>query len=338
MADTISDSEKKGLVRYLSRILDNAHYSIRVSWKAAVECIALASGLEETEVTALLKDAGIGYSGQPGAAFTVLGVYDAQVTEEVKSHAFNRILSVVREDTFLRSVLLLISAGYNFTLALLEFLSRVERKLPAQFVDNPYLAIVTSDFFIESREVNEYVKSQISRLSVDVSRLKSLTREEWFLDLLTILKSGASVNESRGFLKLMEKQVDRSNVDFITGIVMDGTLPAMVINRNFVMKQDFVSGAFERKYEAEQHVKRLKTLYYWLGIANDFILGVLFLVGSLEFLPHKNEILGVYMFIVGSAQLVGRSVIKIVMNLHVRRHSRRKIAEADDRKSAREYA
>jgi hypothetical protein len=53
-------------------------------------------------------------------------------------------------------------------------------------------------------------------------------------------------------------------------------------------------------------------------------------VGSIEFLPWmppESLFIGVILFIIGSAQLVARSVIQIVMNLHIKSSRKRKMQE-----------
>lgn len=314
-------------IRYLCRVIDDGHFSIDLKWPSVMDALSHALDLGRDQVAEALKQANAGFTDDPDALFLVAGVFDANLETGVKEEIFQRILLKIGENLQLRNLLVLISSGYDFALALLEFLIRVEGDTLSDFKDNPYLAVITSDLFIESRTSNKFVKNEIKHLTVDFDRIRSHIGSDWFIDLLTILKSGISVNQNRGFQRLVEKESKKSSAMEIYRLLGDGTLNMIVLHRNRVMKQPFVSEAFSRRYEMERHEERLRIFYYWLGIANDFVLGVLFLLGSIEFFPNGNQFLGVIMFVIGSAQLVARSVIQIVMNIHIRSHRKRKLSE-----------
>jgi hypothetical protein len=55
------------------------------------------------------------------------------------------------------------------------------------------------------------------------------------------------------------------------------------------------------------------------------MVGLEFLIGSFEFLPRANELLGVYLFIAGSSQLLIRPLIEISKRIHIYRINRTKI-------------
>lgn len=319
-------------VRYLCRIIDDGHFGIDLKWKTVAGVIGNTLGMDMERVSALLDESNIGFSGNLDENFLVVGVFDASVDEETRHHMFGKLVEGVASRDLLKNLTFLLTTGYGFTLATLEFILQDREHIPDDLKDNPYLSIATCDFFIESKAVREFVSELIPDMGLDLERIRSLVGNYWFINLLLVLKSGIPMNESRGLQKLMDsntKIVDRVK---ILDLIRDGTLATMVLNRNLLMKQDFVQNAFNKRYEMEQHEKNLKRTYYWLGIANDFILGVLFLIGSFEFLPSSiypgaSEVFGVVLFIIGSAQLVGRSGIQIAMNLHIRRHIRKKLRE-----------
>ncbi|MCL4341855.1 MAG: YrhK family protein, partial [Candidatus Thermoplasmatota archaeon] len=67
---------------------------------------------------------------------------------------------------------------------------------------------------------------------------------------------------------------------------------------------------------------RVTRVYSYLSIGNDIMVGLEFLVGSFEFFPSGNEILGVYLFIAGSSQLLIRPIIEISRRIHLYRINR----------------
>lgn len=327
MTEIPSNNDNLEKLRYLCRVIDDGHYTVDLKWKNFIDLAAIGLNLERDEILSLLQQDGIGYQGDEEANFLVAGVFSADLESREKEAIFQRLLGEIEKNDLMRNLLLLISLDYDFTLALLEFLLRSSDEVIASYRDNPYLPLITCDFFIESRTTNSFVKHNVGKLSIDMGRIQKLISNEWFMNLLTILKSGLSVNQNIGFEGLVENEANSSSGPEINSLIEDGTFPALVMNRNSVLKQDFVIQAFRRRFESERHVRKLHRFYYWLGIANDFILGVLFLVGSIEFIPnYGNEYLGVVMFIIGSAQLVGRSVIQIVMNLHVKSHRKKSMS------------
>ncbi|WP_164669483.1 YrhK family protein [Virgibacillus doumboii] len=52
--------------------------------------------------------------------------------------------------------------------------------------------------------------------------------------------------------------------------------------------------------------------YRFIALLNDIILGILFLVGSVFFLFESLKTAGAVLFIIGSAQLLARPIIKIM--------------------------
>ena len=65
--------------------------------------------------------------------------------------------------------------------------------------------------------------------------------------------------------------------------------------------------------------KFIKRFYDWLSIANDIMVGLEFVIGSIFFLPSekKYSTLGVYLFIIGSTQLLIRPMINIARRIHI---------------------
>lgn len=63
----------------------------------------------------------------------------------------------------------------------------------------------------------------------------------------------------------------------------------------------------------------IRRRYQFISILNDFMIGVWFLIGSTFFLSSTLEDAGTWLFIVGSAQLVIRPVIRLSHHIHLRR-------------------
>ncbi|WP_308388767.1 YrhK family protein [Acidithiobacillus sp. AMEEHan] len=59
--------------------------------------------------------------------------------------------------------------------------------------------------------------------------------------------------------------------------------------------------------------------YETLSIVNDFIIGFLFLIGSIFFFYSATETAGVWLFVIGSAQLLIRPSIRLAHNIHIKK-------------------
>lgn len=59
--------------------------------------------------------------------------------------------------------------------------------------------------------------------------------------------------------------------------------------------------------------------YEVLSILNDFMLGVWFLIGSILFFYPSEQQAGVWLFTIGSAQLLIRPIIRLSRHLHLYR-------------------
>lgn len=62
--------------------------------------------------------------------------------------------------------------------------------------------------------------------------------------------------------------------------------------------------------------------YRFISLLNDLTLGLEFLIGSILFLFESTKMIGNIFFIVGSIQLLGRPIIKIMHAFYISRHPR----------------
>lgn len=63
----------------------------------------------------------------------------------------------------------------------------------------------------------------------------------------------------------------------------------------------------------------IRRRYELASIANDFLIALLFLVGSLMFLDPSLVELGTWFFVIGSFQLLIRPTIRLASHIHLQR-------------------
>ncbi|MDX5935318.1 YrhK family protein [Acidithiobacillus thiooxidans] len=63
----------------------------------------------------------------------------------------------------------------------------------------------------------------------------------------------------------------------------------------------------------------IRNRYETISIANDFMIGILFLIGSSFFFYPSMETAGVWLFVIGSAELLIRPVIRLARHIHLQK-------------------
>ncbi|WP_411843328.1 YrhK family protein [Salinicoccus sp. HZC-1] len=61
--------------------------------------------------------------------------------------------------------------------------------------------------------------------------------------------------------------------------------------------------------------------YHLLSTINDLSLGLWFVIGSVLFLFHQTQTIGTIFFILGSVQLLGRPILKLLHGFFIRKES-----------------
>ncbi|MGZ9791192.1 YrhK family protein [Bacillus atrophaeus] len=76
----------------------------------------------------------------------------------------------------------------------------------------------------------------------------------------------------------------------------------------------------DMKARMERYEMFFKKRYKVLYTVNDFMIGVLFLVGSFFFFSEKMKSAGIWLFVTGSFLLLIRPTIRLIHDFHYRKH------------------
>ncbi len=71
--------------------------------------------------------------------------------------------------------------------------------------------------------------------------------------------------------------------------------------------------------EVGDHELVIRRRYEVLSIANDVLVGLWFVVGSILFFSESTSMAGTWLFLVGSVEMLIRPVIRLVRRVHLRR-------------------
>ncbi|WP_435201583.1 YrhK family protein [Janibacter sp. GS2] len=77
---------------------------------------------------------------------------------------------------------------------------------------------------------------------------------------------------------------------------------------------------------------RIRGVYETLSIVNDFLAGVLFLVGSILFFWESTMVTATWLFVLGSVLFVGRPTIRLTRRVHLAR-----VAATPSTETARDF-
>lgn len=88
-------------------------------------------------------------------------------------------------------------------------------------------------------------------------------------------------------------------------------------NRRHASASDIDPNDFAMRIGPDEIV--IRDRYEALSIANDVLIGILFLVGSMLFLWESTTTVATWLFIVGSAEFLLRPVIRLARRTHLKR-------------------
>ena len=236
-----------------------------------------------------------------------------------------RLLEILEQNDFALNVATLLYLERSLMLGILgAFYDHA-----TDFVDTAHervlLSMVTSPGFLQSATVGEFFEQRLDTIGDDLSGLYRYLDQPWFLEFLLILKNGYYGNGNFNYIDTLESSFRESFIEGILELIRHGQLVRLLVGLKSFLSNAKVRKRIQGFVTRTETEAKLHRLYDWLGIGNDLAIGLEFLVGSICFLPHRNEHLGVWLFIAGSSQLLIRPLIVISRKIHLRRLYRRKI-------------
>ncbi len=315
--------EEKNNVLYILRLLVNSQSIIGFRWSAVYKFIEEVTGLKKNKVKAIVKDYGINVSSEDPDRFQVYGIFSVQPDEQGRNLLFFRIIEVLQSDKLAEEITLSLSLNYGFSKAIIGILVLRNTKIGKIIQDSPLIALCSSDPFLESEEFNEFSRSSVSSIGLEPDEMKKYLGKRWFVDLLEILDDGFYGTDSFSILQEVQKHWNDEDVAGLEELMNSGLFIKILARRSEVLLEKSIANSLVSKKSSQKKSAKLKSFYHWLGIGNDFTLGLEFLIGSIEFLPHMNETDGVVLFIIGSIQLTGRAIITIVSDAHLSSRERK---------------
>ncbi len=305
--------EEKNLFVYMASLIHNGKYNYGIKWKDFYAIFSSLSNADPKKICSELLDEGYVESVDDDDPFMLI----SKIKVDALDSTINRLFSIIKSDKAALNIALCYSIEPSFIQSVISatyYYKGTTRKSAAAKVLIP---ICTSDEFQNDERVIGLIRNEISDLSFDVNRIKPLLKSRWFLDLLFILRNGKYGNGGFDYIEDMSTANRDRFINGIISILDNGLLVTVILRLSKILAMDGVGEALEKYSHRNRRSEHVSRIYYYLSIANDILVGLEFLTGSFEFLPGGNEVLGVYLFIIGSSELLIRPFIEIAKRVHL---------------------
>lgn len=303
---------------YMASLIHNGTYNYGIRWRDFYETFSSISSSNPREICSDLVKDGYVETSEDDAPFMII----SRISVDVSDSTVQRVFSAIRKD----------AASYNLAISYSIEPSLVKSILSAAYYGSYTLResplaktlvpVCTSDEFHKDPRVAKLVKESIATWNRDLSAIMPLTKKRWFSDLLFMLKNGKYGNGGFNYIENMETDHRDEFINGTVSMIDNGLLVTLILGFGKLLSNHEVAKAMEVYSNRTRRRDRVTRVYSYLSIGNDIMVGLEFLVGSFEFFPSGNEILGVYLFIAGSSQLLIRPIIEISRRIHMYRIDR----------------
>ena len=184
------------------------------------------------------------------------------------------------------------------------------------------IPIILSPRFLNDRRTQIFI-DELLRNSKENFNFKKYETKRWFIELAFMIKRGLYGNGGYSYVSGISDARRTALINGSYDLLVSGGLYELILRfRSIVTESEF--GYRMKKFQKLEKIStRISHIYSYLSIGNDILIGIEFLLGSFEFLPRTifpsaNEVIGVYLFIAGSAELLIRPMIEISRRIHLR--------------------
>jgi hypothetical protein len=176
------------------------------------------------------------------------------------------------------------------------------------------MAMLLSGEFYYSETLKNTCRSTLEGYSIPMGSYRNDLQRDWFIRIIML----ARLNESNGVV--YQRTLETGDPDYLNLIgesLKSGKIQYMLLHIDEFLHDKIVNDAIASYEYRKVHKQRIRKLYDWAAIANDVAIGSEFLTGSVLFISHKTYMLGVYLFIVASVQLLIKPGIQISRKLQL---------------------
>ncbi|WP_337860619.1 YrhK family protein [Ferroplasma sp.] len=306
--DNISDA------LYFLYAIQRSPYGFNLKWKHIKPLISYMFG---DEIFEKLKNERIISTYNDNNILEIINIPNQKyaISGAEKETLFQKFIKYVSGDKLLTGIMKVMYLDRKIAQFLMDILNRNLQKTSDYFTTSSSFPVINSPDFYYSNAFADYCKPFIENFKLDIENIKQYLSNEWFIKLVIILKDGT-------FNTTFSKAMENNSAEFISGVselIENDFISDIIVNLDSFLNDSSVNEALIGYASRSIKERKIKKFYDWLSIANDIMIGLEFVVGSIFFLPSESKYstFGVYLFIIGSTQLLIRPMISITRRIHI---------------------
>lgn len=320
-----SEGEDRDIFLFLCNIIHEGYYNMRITWGEARKLFSVAVTGSPLEICRNLREEGyIGAYDDPDP-FMILRNIRVDLSPETEKATFRKLLETLRSEPLPYNVAMVSYLQKGLMMGIISSFYDHELNFARTPEERTLISVVTSDLFLSNRYVSGLLEDEVKIAEIRDPGMEDYVQYSWFNELVQIIKNGYYGNNGVNYIDMLENSSRVEFSDGILEIITNGGLLWLILNFKQFLKRDHVDMATKKFVKKSRQERGINRFYDWLSMVNDFAVGVEFLIGSIEFLPNYDPTFGVYLFIVGSTQLLIRPVISLGRKIHLHRLENRKI-------------
>jgi hypothetical protein len=300
---------------YFLYAIQRSPFGFNLKWKHIKPLISYIFG---NEVFENLKNEQIINSYEDDNILEIINIPNIKynISDSEKEILFHKFIDFVSNNKLIAGLMKIMYLDRKIAQFMIDILNQNTDKSSDDFTNSASFPIVNLPDFYYSNAFADYCKPYIENFKLDMKNLVKYLDSEWFVKLVIILRDGSFNNSS------FSKSLENNGSEFISGIrevIENDYLAQIIVNLDSFLNDRGVNRALMSYASRSVREKAIKRFYDWLSIANDIMVGLEFVIGSIFFLPSeaKYSTLGVYLFIIGSTQLLIRPMISIARRIHI---------------------
>jgi hypothetical protein len=299
---------------YFLYAIQRSQYGFNLKWKNIKPLISYIFG---DEIFEKLKERRIINTYDDNNVLEIINIPNVKynIPDQEKEILFNKFIKYVSGNKLITGIMKIMYLDRKIAQFLMDILNQNTQKTSNYFTVSSAFPIINLAEFYYSSAFADYCKPFIENFKLDIKNIRKYLSEEWFVKLAIILRDGA-------FNTSFSKAIENNNEEFISGIrklIENDIISDIIVNMDSFLSDVSVNKAMMAFAARSVKERKIKVFYDWLSIANDIMVGLEFVIGSIFFLPSESKYstLGVYLFIIGSTQLLIRPMINIVRRIHI---------------------
>lgn len=255
-------------------------------------------------------------SGDEALEISNLNNISFGLSRDDRESLYGSIVNILQLDPFALGIMQTVYASRKTGRLILD---SINFNITVNKLENKYInlriamaMLLSSEFYYSAALKGISKTAAVHDLPLDSYR--SELQQDWFIRIIML----ARIDENNGVI--YQKSLETGDPDYLNAIeesIITGKIQYMLLHIDDFLHNKMVNDAIAAYEFRKIHKQRIRKFYDWLAIANDVAIGSEFLSGSILFISHKTYILGIYLFIVASIQLLIKPGIQISRRLQL---------------------